>query len=115
MELYKEALELHGVDLIKVKHGVIVDEKGVTGQKGWEYEVDFYEVTDSEVYLFEVKTRGDKDSVKQLLDRKLAFKSLGKKVTKMFLVCNVISEKDKEFAEKHNVTVIAGEVKRKSR
>ena len=33
MELYKEALELHGVDPNKVRHGGIVDEKGVTGQK----------------------------------------------------------------------------------
>jgi len=115
MELYKEALELHGVDPNKVQHGEIVDEKGVAGQKGWRYEVDFYEVTDNEIYIFEVKTRGDRDAIKQLLDRKSVFESQGKKVTKMFLVCHVISEKDKELAEEYGITVIAGEVKGKSK
>jgi len=110
LELYKEALELHGVDPNKVKHGYIVDEKGVTGHKGLEYEVDFYEVTDSEVYVFEVKTYGDKGAVEQLLDRKLLFESQGKKVTKMFLVCNVIEEEDKKYAEQQGITVIAGTV-----
>lgn len=114
MELYKEALELHGVDPNKVQHGEIIDEKGVAGQKGWRYEVDFYEVIDGEVYIFEVKTRGDKDAIKQFLDRKSVFESQGKKVTKMFLVCQVISKKDKDLAEKNGITVITGEVKEKS-
>ena len=47
IELYKEAPELHGVDPDKVKHGIIVDEKGVTEVKDLEYGGDFYEVTDS--------------------------------------------------------------------
>jgi len=113
MELYKEALEIHGVDPNKVKHGKIIDERGVTGHKGLEYKVDFYEVTDSEVYVFEVKTYGDKGAVEQLLDRKLLFESQGKKVTKMFLVCHVIDEQDKKFTEQYGVIVITGEVKRK--
>jgi len=109
-----ENLERNGVNLDKIKHGVFVDEKGVTGLKGWEYEVDFYEVADNEVYIFGAKNKGDKDAIKQLLDRKLLLESKGKKVTKMFLLCYVISKKDKELAEKLGITVIAGEVEDKS-
>jgi len=110
MEPYKEALKLHGVDPDKVKHGYIIDEKGVIDQKGDKYEVDFYEVTDNEVYLFEVKTLGDRGAVEQLIIRKKIFESQGKKVTKMFLVCNVIDRKTKKLAEQKNITVIAGSV-----
>jgi len=108
MELYKEALKLHGVDPNKVQHGYIVDEKGVIGRAGSKYEVDFYEITDGEVYIFEVKTNGDKGAVEQLLVRKKIFESLGKKVTKMFLVCHVVSRRAKKFADENDVTVIAG-------
>ena len=114
MELYKEELELHGVNVKKIKRKVIVDEKGVTGLKGWEYEVNFYEVSDSEVYVLKFTIEGDKDSVIELLHRKLLFESMGKKVTKKFLVCHVISKGDKGLAEKYGVTVIAKEVIGKS-
>ena len=107
MEIYKEELESYGVDVKKIKHEVIVDEKGVTGLKGWEYEVNFYEANDNEVNIFEFVIEGDKDSVKQLLDRKL--ESMGKRVIKMFLVCHVIDEEDKGLTEKYGVTVIAKE------
>ena len=113
-EIYKEELESHGVDVKKIKRKVIVDEKGVTALKGFEYEVYFYEVSDSEVYIFKFTIEGDKDSVIQLLNRKLLLESMGKKVTKMFLVCHVIEEEDKELAEKYGVTVIAGQVIGKS-
>jgi len=114
VEIYKEELESHGVNPEKIKRRVIVDERGVTALKGFEYEVNFYEVNEGEVYIFKFTIEGDKDSVVQLLNRKLLLESMGKKVTKMFLVCNVISKKDKKFAEKNGVTVIAGEVKEKS-
>jgi len=110
MEPYKEALKLHGIDPDKVKHGEIVGEKGIIDQKGDKYEVDFYEVTDNEVYIFEVKTLGDKGAIEQLIIRKKIFESQGKKVTKMFLVCNVIDRKTKKLAEQKNITVIAGSV-----
>jgi len=109
-ELYKKALELHGIDPSRVRHGEIVDEKGVIGRKGNKYEVDFYEVNGDEVYVFEVKTNGDKAAVEQLLVRKLLFESLGKRVSRMFLICNVINKKAKEFAEQNDITVIAGSV-----
>jgi len=114
MEIYKEELEAHGVDIKEIRRKVLVDKKGVTGLKGWEYEVNFYEANDNEVYIFKFTIEGDKDSVKQLLDRKLLFESMEKKVTKMFLVCHVIKGEDKELAEKYGVTVIAKEVIRKS-
>jgi len=109
-ELYKKALELHGIDPSRVQHGEIVDEKGVIGRKGSKYEVDFYEVADNEVYVFEVKTKGDIAAVEQLLVRRLLFESLGKRVSRKFLVCNVIDKKAKEFAEQNDITVIAGSV-----
>jgi len=110
MELYKEALKLHGVDPDKVKHGYIVDDKGVIDQQGDKYEVDFYEVTDGEVYIFEVKTNGDRGAIEQLVIRKKLFESQGKKVTKMFLVCHVINKKAKKLADQKGITVIAGSV-----
>ena len=115
IELYKEDLELHGVNPEKIKHRVVVDEKGVTPLKGFEYEVNFYEANDKEVYLFKFLIEGDSDSVIQLLNRKRLFESMGKKVTKMFLVCHVISKKDKELAEKNGITVITDQVIRKSK
>ena len=42
MELFKEALELLGVNPDKVKYGAIEDEKGVTKNKGLKYEVDLF-------------------------------------------------------------------------
>jgi len=110
MNLYKKALELHGVDPDKVKHGFIVDEKGVTRHKGEKYEVDFYEVNDGEIYLFEVKNFGDEGAMDQLEDRKAIFESMGKKVIKMFLVCNAIRKNDLERAEKRGIIVITGQV-----
>lgn len=110
MELYKEALKTHGVDPDKVKYGKIVDELGVAGRKGKEYEVDFYEVNDNEIYLFEVKNYGDEGAIYQLQKRKAVFESLGKKVTKMYLVCNMTSDKEKEEMESEGIVVIAGVV-----
>ena len=58
MEIYKEELESHGVNPEKIKRRVIVDEKGVTALRGFEYEVNFYEV-----YIFKFTIEGDKDSI----------------------------------------------------
>jgi len=45
-----------------------------------------------------------------LKDRKTMFESMGRKVIKMFLVCNAIRKKDLEKAEKRGIIVITGQV-----
>ncbi|QGA53860.1 hypothetical protein GFS03_04340 [Sulfolobus sp. E5-1-F] len=109
MELYKEALKLHGVDPSSVKHGYIVDEVGVI-EKGRKFEVDFYETND-EIRLFEVKNLGDTDGIEQLIVRKKILESKGtKKQIKMYLVCNSIPKKVLLKAKKEGIIVIAGDV-----
>ncbi|MCI2414769.1 MAG: DUF3782 domain-containing protein [Candidatus Aramenus sp.] len=106
MELYKEALKLHGVDPSKVKHGKIVDEKGIV-YKGRTYEVDFYETNDY-VYLFEVKNFADEGAIEQLEIREKLFASMYNKPVKKFLIANTIEAKVKREAEERGITVIAG-------
>ncbi|EWG06651.1 MAG: hypothetical protein ASUL_08559 [Candidatus Aramenus sulfurataquae] len=106
MELYKEALKLHGVDPSKVKHGKITDEKGIV-YKGRTYEVDFYETNDY-VYLFEVKNFADEGAIEQLDIREKLFTSMYNKPVKKFLIANTIEAKVKREAEQRGITVIAG-------
>jgi hypothetical protein len=54
LNVYKEAMRIHGIDVDRVVHGKIRDTMGVV-DKDKEFEVDFYE-TDDYVYVFEVKT-----------------------------------------------------------
>jgi len=106
MELYKEALSLHGIDPSAVKHATIVDEKGVVS-KGRKYEVDFYE-TDDAIYVFEVKNFADEGAVEQLEIREKVFRSLYQKPVRLFLIANSIERQVKETAESVGITVIAG-------
>jgi len=106
MELYKEALSLHGIDPSAVRHVTIIDEKGVVS-KGRKFEVDFYE-TDDAIYVFEVKNFADEGAVEQLEIREKVFQSLYQKPIRLFLIANTIEEEIKETAESMGITVIAG-------
>ncbi|BFH73161.1 hypothetical protein SJAV_11050 [Sulfurisphaera javensis] len=64
MELYKEALKIHGIDPSNVKHGYVEDVVGIVS-KGRKYEIDFYE-TDDIIHLFEVKNLCDEDAIEQI-------------------------------------------------
>ncbi|BBD73517.1 hypothetical protein HS1genome_1906 [Sulfodiicoccus acidiphilus] len=113
MELYREALKLHGVDPSNVKHGVVEDIAGVI-EKGRKYEVDFYE-TDDYVYVFEVKNLADEGAIEQLLIRRKVLGSQTPKEVKLFLVSNSIEEAIRRQARKEGITVIAGHVIRTRR
>ncbi|BCU68861.1 DUF3782 domain-containing protein [Stygiolobus caldivivus] len=105
LEVYKEALKLHGIDPSKVVHGVIVDDLGIVS-KGRAYEVDFYE-TDDYVYVFEVKNFADEDTLDQIdIRRKLFSAKYPDKRVKVFLVANFILKRVKEELEKEGVEVI---------
>ncbi len=58
MNVFEEALKLHGVDPSNVKHGKINDAIGVVDK---EFEMDFYETNDY-IYVFEVKNYAEKGS-----------------------------------------------------
>ncbi|AAY81450.1 flagellar protein FlgN [Sulfolobus acidocaldarius] len=106
MNLYKEALELHGIDSSKVTHGVIEDTEGIV-HKGRKYEIDFYE-TNGVIYLFEIKNHADEGAIEQLEIREKILSSLHKKPIKKFLVANSIEKRIKRRAERRGITVIAG-------
>ncbi len=106
MNLYKKALELHGIDSSKVIHGSIEDKYGVFA-KGRTFEVDFYETNDY-IYIFEIKNNADEGAVEQLEIREKLFSSLYNKPIKKFLVANSIEKNVKERAENLGITVIAG-------
>ncbi|TRM73648.1 hypothetical protein DJ523_06830, partial [Sulfolobus sp. E5] len=104
MMVYKEALELHGINPNNVKHGSIVDTLGVI-DKGRIFEVDFYE-TDDYVYVFEVKNFADEGALEQILIRKKLVPQLFNKPVKLFLIANYVERKIKEELEKEGVTII---------
>ncbi|AOL17309.1 hypothetical protein BFU36_11990 [Sulfolobus sp. A20] len=104
MMVYKEALELHGINPNNVKHGSIVDTLGII-DKGRIFEVDFYE-TDDYVYVFEVKNFADEGALEQILIRKKLIPQLFNKPVKLFLIANYVEKKIKEELEKEGVTII---------
>ncbi|TRM80880.1 hypothetical protein DJ524_06025 [Sulfolobus sp. D5] len=104
MMVYKEGLELHGINPNNVKHGSIVDTLGVI-DKGRIFEVDFYE-TDDYVYVFEVKNFADEGALEQILIRKKLVPQLFNKPVKLFLIANYVERKIKEELEKEGVTII---------
>jgi chromosome segregation ATPase len=108
LNIYKEALLLHGVDPTNVKHGKIKDTLGVV-DKDKEFEVDFYE-TDDYVYEFEVKNYADEAVLEQMRNRVKLFSALYKKPVKFFIVANYVEKSVKEEAEKEGATVIASYV-----
>ena len=108
LNIYKEALLLHGVDPTNVKHGKIKDTLGVV-DKDKEFEVDFYE-TDDYVYVFEVKNYADEAVLEQMRNRVKLFSALYKKPVKFFIVANYVEKSVKEEAEKEGATVIASYV-----
>ncbi|WP_061972194.1 methyl-accepting chemotaxis protein [Sulfolobus acidocaldarius] len=108
MMVYKEALELHGIDPNKVKHGNIVDTLGII-DKGRIFEVDFYETNDY-VYVFEIKNFADEGALEQMLVRKKLVPQLFNKPVKLFLVANYVDKKVKEELEKEGVTIISSMV-----
>ncbi|EWG06517.1 MAG: hypothetical protein ASUL_09079 [Candidatus Aramenus sulfurataquae] len=108
MNVYKEALKLHGVDPSNVKHGKIKDTMGVV-DKDKEFEVDFYE-TDDYVYVFEVKNYADEGVLEQMRNRVKLFSAIYKKPVKFFIVSNYIEKDVKEEAEKEGAVVITSQV-----
>ena len=106
MEVYKEALKLHGIDPSNVTHTTIIDNIGIV-QKGRKYEVDFYESNDA-IYVFEIKNFGDEGAIEQLEIREKIFRSMYNKPVKLFLIANSIEKSVKEEAEKLGIKVIAG-------
>ena len=107
LELYREALRLHGIDISKVKSTRLVDEEGII-ERGKRYQVDMIE-EDGVTYVFEIKNYADDSALEQLALRKRILEGAGKKV-KLFVVSNLIEEKTKLRAEKEGVTVISGHV-----
>lgn len=105
MEVYKEALKLHGIDPSNVTHTTIIDNIGIV-QKGRKYEVDFYESNDA-IYVFEIKNFGDEGAIEQLEIREKIFRSMYNKPVKLFLIANSIEKSVKEEAEKLGIKVIA--------
>ncbi|MEM0373293.1 MAG: hypothetical protein QXO96_01925 [Sulfolobales archaeon] len=105
LKLYKKALELHGVDPKRVKHGVIVDTIGVI-EKGRSFEVDFYETNDY-IYVFEIKNFADEGVIDQVIIRKKLFSALYNKPLKFFVVANYIEKAVKEKLEKEDVEIIS--------
>ena len=94
LKVYKEALELHGVDPSKVAHRVIVDDIG-TVSKGRAYEAGFYENGDY-VYVFEVKDFADEDTLGQIdIRRKLFSAKYSNKRGKTSFVENFVSKEIK--------------------
>ncbi|MCI2415722.1 MAG: hypothetical protein MPF33_10870 [Candidatus Aramenus sp.] len=108
MNVYREALKLHGVDPSNVKHGKIKDTIGVV-DKDKEFEVDFYE-TDDYVYVFEVKNYADEGVLEQMRNRVKLFSAIYKKPVKFFIVSNYIEKDVKEEAEKEGAIVITSQV-----
>jgi len=106
MELYKEALEIHGIDPSKVKHGYIEDKLGVVS-RGRKYEVDFYETNDH-IYLFEIKNLADEGAIEQLETREKISVSLYNKPVKKSLVTNSTEKEIKGQAENSGIIVVAG-------
>jgi len=107
LELYKEALRLHGIDVSKVRSAKIVDQAGVY-QKGKEFQVDIIE-EDGVTYLFEIKNYGDEDVLEQVETRRRILEAMGRNV-KVFIVANIIEDKVKAEAEKEGIAVVAGHV-----
>src|SRR5579875_3226551 len=107
LELYREALRLHGIDVSKVRSAKIVDQAGVY-QKGKEFQVDIIE-EDGVTYLFEIKNYGDEDVLEQVETRRRILEAMGRNV-KVFIVANIIEDKVKVEAEKEGIAVVAGHV-----
>jgi chromosome segregation ATPase len=108
MNIYKKALELHGIDPDKVRHGRIKDVLGVV-DKDKEFEVDFYETNDY-VYVFEVKNYADEGVLEQMRNRIKLFSALYKKPIKFFIIANYIERSIKEEAEREGAITIASYV-----
>ena len=108
MEVFKEALVIHGIDPSKIEHGKIIDEVGII-KKGREYEVDFYE-TDGIIYIFEVKNFADEGALEQLEVRRKLFQAKYNKPVKAYLICNSIEKHVKEMMEKEGIIVITGHI-----
>ncbi len=105
MNVYEEALKLHGVDPSNVKHGKIKDTIGVVDK---EFEVDFYETNDY-IYVFEVKNYADEGVLEQMRNR-VIFSAIYKKPVKFFIVSNYIEKDVKEEAEKEGAVVITSQI-----
>ncbi|MBP1358144.1 MAG: hypothetical protein JZD40_06650 [Sulfolobus sp.] len=108
MLLYKEELELYGIDISKVTHGSIVDTLGII-RKGMEFKVNFYETNDH-IYLLEIRNYAGNDTYEHIFIRKKLISALSNKPLKVFLVANFVEDKVKEKLEKEQVIVIAGTV-----
>ncbi len=106
MNLYKKALELHGIKPSKVMHGYVEDKYGVFA-KGRKFEVDFYETNDY-IYIFEIKNHADEGAIEQLEIREKIFSTLYNKPIKKFIIANSIEKELKEKAESLGITVISG-------
>jgi len=108
LNVYKEAMRIHGIDVDRVVHGKIRDTMGVV-DKDKEFEVDFYE-TDDYVYVFEVKNYADEGVVEQMRNRVKLFSALYRKPVKFYVVANFVEGKVKEEVEREGATVIASNV-----
>ncbi|AWR95488.1 hypothetical protein [Acidianus brierleyi] len=108
MNIYREALKLHGIDPSNVKHGKIKDTLGII-DKDKEFEVDFYE-TDDYVYVFEVKNYADEGVLEQMRNRIKLFSALYKKPIKFYIISNFIEKSVKEEAEKEAAIIITSHV-----
>lgn len=107
LELYREALRIHGVDPSRVKKVVVEDKTGVVA-KGRRYEVDMVE-EDGVTYLFEIKNYADSGALEQIDVRRRILEAEGRKV-KVYLVANMVEDRVKREAEAQGITVIAGTV-----
>lgn len=104
LELYGEELRKHGVDPLRLKPTVLVDDVGVVCA-GRRYEADIVE-EEGLIRLVLFKNYADGGALEQIEARRRILEAKGRRV-KAYLVANMVEDWVEREAETQNITVIA--------
>ena len=111
LEIYREVLEKKGIEPGKVEKFKYKDRDGsLTGVKGRIIDVDVL-VRDDKVYVIEVKSRAELESVEALPEKaRVVERVLGRKVERIYLVAVNVDKEAFERAVELGIEVVCGHV-----
>ncbi|MHA1755790.1 MAG: hypothetical protein ACTSVV_03400 [Promethearchaeota archaeon] len=108
--LLKDKLIKESINVSDIKKEYLTDDNGAVFVKGFMTDIDVV-IRDGKIILIEIKTTADNRDVNDLIKKAELFKIMFKKdYDELMILCLEINETNYEFARRHNVNVIAGEI-----
>ncbi|MHA1335210.1 MAG: hypothetical protein ACTSPW_05605 [Promethearchaeota archaeon] len=108
--LLKDKLIKESINISNIKKEYLTDDNGAVFVKGFMTDIDVV-IRDGKIILIEIKTTADNRDVNDLIKKAELFKIVFKKdYDELMILCLEINETNYEFARRHNVNVIAGEI-----